>query len=83
MEQADQSMSGAIRIEQVRDRSSRLEQTEMRRIIRLDQSGVKASGEKTRKVGVEREHHEKKEDPCQKKKWTVRKIVRSRAEQAV
>ena len=39
-------MSGAIRVEQIRDGESRLEQKELRGMIRLDQRGVKVSGEK-------------------------------------
>ena len=39
-------MRGAIRVEQIRDGASRSEHTELRGIIRLEQSGVKASGEK-------------------------------------
>ena len=45
-EQENQSMSGEIRVEQIRDGESILDQTELIRMIRLDQSGVKASGEK-------------------------------------
>ena len=40
-------MSGAIRVEHIRDGKSRSEQTELMGIIRLEQSGVKASGEKS------------------------------------
>ena len=39
-------MSGTIRVEHIRDGSSRSEHTEMRGVIRLEQSAVKASGEK-------------------------------------
>ena len=46
LEQADQSMSGAIRVENIRDGASRLEQIELRRMIRLEQIVVKASREK-------------------------------------
>ena len=45
-EQADQSMSGAIRVEHIRDGASRSEKTELRGIIRLEQSGFKTSGPK-------------------------------------
>ena len=45
MEQSDQSMSGAIGVEQIRDRESISDQTELRVMIRLEQIGVKASGE--------------------------------------
>ena len=39
-------MSRAIRVEQIRYGERRLEQTELRRMIRLEQSRVKASDEK-------------------------------------
>ena len=39
-------MSGSIRVEHIRDGYIRSEQTELRGMIRLEQSGVKASGEK-------------------------------------
>ena len=39
-------MSGAIIVEQIRNGEIRLEQTELRGMIILEQSGVKASGEK-------------------------------------
>ena len=39
-------MSGAIRVEHTRDVEIILEQTELRGMIRLEQNGVKASGEK-------------------------------------
>ena len=45
-EQSYQSMSGAIRVEHIRDVTSRSEQIDLRVIIRLEKSGVKASGEK-------------------------------------
>ena len=39
-------MSGAIRVEKIRYVEIRSEHTEMRGMIKLDQIGVKASGEK-------------------------------------
>ena len=39
-------MSGTIIFEQIRDGDSRPDQTDPRGMIRLDQSGVKESGEK-------------------------------------
>ena len=50
---------------QIRYRAIRSEQTELRGMIILEQSGVKASGEKTRQIGVEQEHHGEREDQCQ------------------
>ena len=39
-------MSREIRVENIRDGESRSDQIELRVMIRLDQSGLKASGEK-------------------------------------
>ena len=39
-------MSREIRVYQIRDGARRSEQTELRGMVRLEQSGVKASGEK-------------------------------------
>ena len=46
MEQSDHIMIRAIIVEQIRDGESRSEQTELRGMIRLEQSRVKASGKK-------------------------------------
>ena len=45
-EQTDQRMSGAIIVDHIRYGASRSEQTELRGMLRLEQSRVKASGEK-------------------------------------
>ena len=45
-DQADQSMSGSSIVEHIRDGASRSEQTDLRGMIKLEQRGVKASGEK-------------------------------------
>ena len=47
LEQSDQSMSGTMIFEQIRDGERRPEQTELRGMIRLEHSRVKSSGEKT------------------------------------
>ena len=47
-------MSGAIIFDQIRDGASITDQTELKEMIRLEQSGVKSSGEKTRQIGSER-----------------------------
>ena len=65
---ADQSMSGAIIVEHIIYGASRSEHTELRGVIRLDQSGVKASGEKKRQKREEREHHGMREVMCQNRK---------------
>ena len=71
-------MSGLIRVEHMRDGEIRLEQTELRGMIRLEQSGVKASGEKTRMIGAEREHHGEREEPCQDRKEKCSENIRSK-----
>ena len=45
-EQADQIMSKEVIVEHIRDGASRSQQTDSRGMIRLQQSGLKASGEK-------------------------------------
>ena len=50
-------MSGSIIVEHIRYGSSRSKQAYLRRIIILEQSLVKESGEKTRQIRVELEHH--------------------------
>ena len=84
-------MSAAIRVEQIRDGKSRLEQTEMRGMIRLDQSGVKESGEKRGRSDQSENIAEREKSRSKKEKKSVvkrsepivRKVVWSRAEQAV
>ena len=44
-------------------------------MIILEQIGVKASGEKTWKIGAEREHHTEREELCQNIKESV--VIRS------
>ena len=55
-------MSGAFLVEQRRDGASRSEQTELRGIIRLEQSRVKASKGKTRQIGSEQKIHGEREE---------------------
>ena len=91
LEQADQSMSGTIRFEQIRDGEIRPDQTELRGIIRLDQSGVKASGEKRGRSEQSENITEREKRRAKREKKSVviisqqrvRKVVWSRAEQAV
>ena len=91
MEQADHIMSGEIRVEQIRYGSSRLEQTEQREIIRLDQSGVKANGEKSGRTERSESITEREKRRTKREKKSVviiserrvRKLVRIRAEQTV
>ena len=58
-------MIGVLIFEKIRDGASRSEQTYLMGRIRSDQSGVKASEEKTRQIKDEREHHREREEPCQ------------------
>ena len=51
-------------------------------MIRLEQSGVKASGKKTWQIVAEREHHGEKEDPCQKRKEKCSEKIRSDIEKS-
>ena len=67
LEQAKQSTIREIIIDQDRDGARRLEQIDLREMNRLERIGVKASGEKMRQIGVEREHQGQREDPCQER----------------
>ena len=80
--QAYQSMSGAIRVDNIRDGSSRSEQIELRVMIRLEQIRVKTSGGKTRQIGAEREHHGERENPCQMRKEKRSKKIRAESEKS-
>ena len=84
-------MSGAIRVEHIRDGTSRSEHTELRGMIRLDQSGVKESGEKRGRserskniteIEKRRAKREKK-IVVRRLERRVRRVVWSRAEEAV
>ena len=90
-QQVDKSMSGAIRVEHIRDGKSRSEQTELMGIIRLEQSGVKASGEKSgrsewsKKITQREKIHDKrgKKSVVIISERRVRKVVWIRTEQEV
>ena len=84
-------MSRAIIVEKIRYGEIRLEQTELRGIIRLEQSGVKASGEK-RGISEQSENITQRENSCAKTEnksvvirsdRRVRKAVWIRVEQSV
>ena len=81
-EQAYQSMRRSIRGEKIRDGESRSEQTELSGIIRLEQSGVKASGEKTWQIGAEQEIHGEREEPCQNKQENCSENIRADSEKS-
>ena len=74
-------MSRAIRVEQIRDGAIRLDNTDLRGMIRLDQSGVKASGEKTLQIRAEREYHGEREDTCQNRREKRSEKIRSESEE--
>ena len=52
----------------------------MRGMIILEQSGVKASGEKMRQIGVEREHHGDIKETCKKRKDKCSENIRAESE---
>ena len=90
-EQADHSMSGEIRVDQIRDGSIILEHIELRRTVILEQSGVKASGEKRGRLersenitGIEKSLAKiENKIVVKRSERRVRKIVWSRAEKEV
>ena len=82
-EQSDQSMSGAIIVEHIRDEESISEQTELRGMIRLEQSGVKASDEKTCQIVAEQEQHREREEPFQNRKEKCSEKIRSQSEKNI
>ena len=75
-------MSGSIRVEQIRYVTSRSEQAELRRMIRLEQSGVKASGEGTRQIRADQEHHVEREELFQNRREKFSKNIRVESERS-
>ena len=83
-------MSGAILVHQIRYGSSRSDKTELSGMLRLEQSGMKTSREK-RGISERSEKITQREKSLDKKKkisvrrseQRVRKVVWSRAKQAV
>ena len=57
-----------------------MEQIELRVMIRLDQRGVKASGEKTRQIRAEQEHHREREETCKNRKEKRSGKIRAESE---
>ena len=90
-EKSDKSINRASRVEQIRYGASRLEQKELRGMIRLEQSRVKASVEKRGRLqqGNNITEIEKSRDKRENKNVVIRseqrlkKVVRSRAKQSV
>ena len=75
-------MSGAIRVENIRDGSTRLEQIELRGMIELEQSRVRESREKMRQIRAEREHHGERKEPFQKIKENCSEEIRGESEKS-
>ena len=59
-----------------------MEQIDLREITRLEQSGVKASGEKTRQIGAEQEHHGEIKEPSQKIKEKCSEKIRGESDES-
>ena len=84
-------MSIAIRVEKIRDEASRSEQIDLRGMIRLEQSGEKANGEKCSRSERSKNITEKEKSHAKRQKKSVairserivRKLVLSRVDQAV
>ena len=75
-------MSREIRVEHIRYVSSISDKIELRGVIILEQSGVKASREKTRQIGAEREHHGEIQETCQKRKEKCSEKIRAESEKS-
>ena len=73
-------MSGSIRFDQIRDVASISEQTELRGVIRLEQSGVKTSREK-RGISERSKNITDRDNICSKRE--DKRVLRSREEKAV
>ena len=69
-------------VKHIMDGENRSEQTELSGIIRLEQSGVKASGEKNWHIGAEIEHRRYREEPCQNRKENCSEKVRADSEKS-
>ena len=90
-DQEDQSMSGAIIVEHIRYGASRSKQTQLRGMIRLEQSGVKSSGDKCDRSERSENIRDRQKSRAKREKKTVvriserraRKLVWSRVDQAV
>ena len=75
-------MRRETRVEYIRYGASRLGQTELRIMIILEWSGVKASGGKPRQIGVDQEHHEVREEPCQDRREIHSEKIGSESEKS-
>ena len=75
-------MSRETRVEKIRYGASRLGQTELRRMIILERSGVKSSGGKTRQIGMEQEHCGWREESCQERRANHSENIGSESEKS-
>ena len=69
-------------VEQPRYGESISDQTELMGMIRLEQSGMKASGGKTWQIGADRENHGEREKTCQKRKEKCSELIRAESEKS-
>ena len=56
------------------------EQIDLKGMIRMEQRGVKASGEKTRQIRAEQEHHREREETCKNRKEKRSGKIRAESE---
>ena len=82
LEQAYWIMIRAIRVEKSIYVASRLEQKELRGVIRLEQIIVKASGEKTLHIEAEQEHHGQREETWQKRRRKRSEKIRAESDKS-
>ena len=83
MDKAYQSTSRAIIVEKIRDEETRSEQTELREIIRLEQSEVKASGEKRDKYDQRENITEREKSHAKRENKNVARILEKRVRKIV
>ena len=84
-------MSRAIRVENIRDGANRSDNKELKGMIRLEQSGVKASGEKRGRLEQseniterdKRRAKREKKSAVRRSEWRAIKVLCIRAEQSV
>ena len=78
-----QSTGRAIIVEKIRDEETRSEQTELREIIRLEQSEVKASGEKRGKYDQRENTTQREKSHAKRENKSVARILEKRVRKVV
>ena len=73
-------MGGAIIVEHIKYGEIISEQTELRGMIRLEQSQVKASGDNMWQIRAEQEHRGGREEPCKNRKEKCSEKIRAEGE---